>query len=67
PAAHEAGILGAVAGVLGCLQAVEALKLLLGRQSDLTSRLLAYDGLQGRFQSLARPKRPDCSLCGEGR
>ena len=66
PAAHEAGILGAVAGVMGCLQAVEALKLLLGRESDLSRRLLAYDGLQGRFQSLARPKRPDCPLCGPG-
>jgi molybdopterin/thiamine biosynthesis adenylyltransferase len=64
PAASEAGILGAVAGVLGCLQAVEALKLLLGRGSELSRRLLAYDGLQGRFQSLARIKRPDCPLCG---
>ena len=64
PAAHQAGILGAVAGVLGCLQAVEALKLLLGRESTLTRRLLAYDGLQGRFQSLQRLKRPDCPLCG---
>jgi adenylyltransferase/sulfurtransferase len=64
PTAHEVGILGAVAGVMGCLQAVEALKLLLGRESDLTHRLLAYDGLQGRFQSLARLKRPGCPLCG---
>ncbi len=64
PAATEVGILGAVAGALGCLQAVEALKLLLGRESDLRRRLLAYDGLQGRFQSLARPKQPHCPLCG---
>jgi len=64
PASTAAGILGAVAGALGCLQAVEALKLLLGRDSDLTRRLLAYDGLQGRFQSVDRVKRPDCPLCG---
>jgi molybdopterin-synthase adenylyltransferase len=64
PASTQAGILGAVAGTLGCLQAVEALKILLGRESDLTHHLLAYDGLQGRFQSLARVKRPDCPLCG---
>jgi molybdopterin/thiamine biosynthesis adenylyltransferase len=64
PSSTQVGILGAVAGVMGCLQAVEALKLLLGRESDLTCRLLAYDGLQGRFQSLARPKRPGCLLCG---
>jgi adenylyltransferase/sulfurtransferase len=64
PASTQVGILGAVAGAMGCLQAVEALKLLLGLESDLTRRLLAYDGLQGRFQSLARVKRPDCPLCG---
>jgi adenylyltransferase/sulfurtransferase len=64
PPATESGILGAVAGTMGCLQAVEALKLLLGRESDLSRRLLAYDGLQGRFQSIQRIKRPDCPLCG---
>jgi adenylyltransferase/sulfurtransferase len=66
PASSESGILGAVAGTMGCLQAVEALKLLLGLKSDLTGRLLAYDGLQGRFQSLERVKRADCPLCGGG-
>jgi len=65
PASTQAGILGAVAGVLGCLQAVEALKLLLGIKSDLSRRLLAYDGLQGRFQSVNRVKRADCLLCGK--
>jgi adenylyltransferase/sulfurtransferase len=67
PVSSQIGILGAVAGAMGCLQAVEALKLLLGLDSDLTRRLLAYDALQGRFQSLARPKRPDCPLCGLGK
>jgi adenylyltransferase/sulfurtransferase len=47
PPSTQIGILGAVAGAMGCLQAVEALKLLLGLESDLTRRLLAYDGLQG--------------------
>jgi molybdopterin-synthase adenylyltransferase len=65
PASSQIGILGAVAGTMGCLQAVEALKLLLGLESDLIRRLLAYDGLEGRFQSLARVKRPDCPLCGK--
>jgi adenylyltransferase/sulfurtransferase len=65
PASTQIGILGAVAGTMGCLQAVEALKLLLGLKSDLSRRLLAFDGLQGRFQSLARTKRPDCPLCGD--
>jgi molybdopterin/thiamine biosynthesis adenylyltransferase len=67
PSSTEIGILGAVAGTMGCLQAVEALKLLLGRESDLIRRLLAYDGLQGRFQSLKRVKQPDCPLCGPGK
>jgi molybdopterin/thiamine biosynthesis adenylyltransferase len=67
PSSAESGILGAVAGAMGCLQAVEALKLLLGRESDLSRRLLAYDGLQGRFQFLSRTKRPDCPLCGLGK
>jgi hypothetical protein len=38
----------------------------LGLESDLNHRVLAYDGLKGRFQSLARVKRPDCPLCGPG-
>lgn len=62
PAPAE-GILGAVAGVMGCLQAAEALKLLLGRKSELTRQLLAYDALKCRFRYLKREKRPDCPLC----
>jgi len=59
------GILGAVAGVMGSLQAVEALKLLLGRDSPLTQQLLSYDGLRGRFHLMARAKARDCPLCGD--
>jgi molybdopterin-synthase adenylyltransferase len=65
PGSTQIGILGAMAGVMGCLQAAEALKLLLGLDSDLTHRLLAYDGLKARFQSLQRIKRADCPLCGK--
>jgi molybdopterin/thiamine biosynthesis adenylyltransferase len=61
----QEGILGAVAGVMGCLQATEALKLLLGRESELTRQLLSYDALQCRFRHLQREKRPDCPLCGK--
>lgn len=67
PDSSASGILGAVAGTMGCLQAVETLKLLLGRESNLSRQLLAYDGLAGRFQSLARVKRQDCPLCGQGK
>jgi adenylyltransferase/sulfurtransferase len=65
PAPTE-GILGAVAGAMGCLQAMEALKLLLGRKSELTRRLLSYDALKCRFRQVQREKKPDCSLCGPG-
>jgi len=65
PPARQEGILGAVAGVMGCLQATEALKLLLGRKSDLTQQLLAYDALKCRFRYVTRTKKPDCPLCGE--
>jgi adenylyltransferase/sulfurtransferase len=67
PQAPQEGILGAVAGVMGCLQAMEALKLLLGRKSDLTRQLLTYDALKCRFRHVPRTKKPDCSLCGEGK
>lgn len=59
------GILGAVAGVMGSLQAVETLKLLLGRSSALDNQLLSYDALRTRFQIMARLKNPDCPLCGD--
>ena len=65
PPSGQQGILGAVAGVMGCLQATEALKILLGRHSDLTRQLLAYDALKCRFRYVTRTKKPDCPLCGE--
>jgi len=65
PPARQEGILGAVAGVMGCLQAMEALKLLLGRKSDLTRQLLSYDALKCRFHHVQRAKKPDCPLCGK--
>ncbi len=65
PTLQQEGILGAVAGVMGCLQAIEALKLLLGRASDLARFFLSYDGLRCRFISKARIKMPTCPLCGE--
>lgn len=62
---RQEGILGAVAGVMGCLQAVEALKLLLGRSTDMVRRFLSYDGLKCRFFSMERARTPACPLCGE--
>ncbi|MDJ0513187.1 MAG: molybdopterin-synthase adenylyltransferase MoeB [Methyloceanibacter sp.] len=65
PACSEAGILGAVAGVLGCLQAVEVVKELLGIGEGLVGRLLLYDGLQARFSDIRYAWDPDNPLNGQ--
>lgn len=63
-AAHEAGVLGASAGVIGCLQAVEAVKYLLGTGELLTGCLLTVDLLYMEFQKIPLLKDPDCPACG---
>jgi adenylyltransferase/sulfurtransferase len=66
PRCETAGILGAVAGVLGTLQAVEVLKELLGIGDSLSGTLLMYDALRAGFHRVKVPKDPDCILCGHG-
>jgi adenylyltransferase/sulfurtransferase len=63
PRCDEAGILGAVAGVLGTLQAVEVLKELLGLGESLDGTLLIYDALRVRFHRIRIGKDPDCPSC----
>jgi adenylyltransferase/sulfurtransferase len=63
PRCEEAGILGAVAGVLGTLQAVEVLKELLGLGESLDGTLLLYDALRVRFHTIRIAKDPDCPTC----
>jgi adenylyltransferase/sulfurtransferase len=58
------GILGALAGVMGSLQAVEVLKELLGIGSSLSGSLTIYDGLDGQFHRMAVRRDPECPLCG---
>jgi adenylyltransferase/sulfurtransferase len=58
------GILGALAGVMGSLQAVEVLKELLGIGESLSGSLTIYDGLSGRFHRVAVRRDPECPLCG---
>jgi adenylyltransferase/sulfurtransferase len=65
PRCEEAGILGAVAGVLGTLQAVEVLKELLGLGDSLDGTLLIYDALAVRFHRIRIGKDPDCPTCRE--
>lgn len=64
PRCEEAGILGAVAGVIGTLQAVETLKLLLGLGEPLAGRLLLYDALSASMQEVRYRRRPGCPGCG---
>ena len=61
---REAGVLGAMAGVVGSLQALEALKLLSGVGSPLTDRLLRIDGLTGEQTMVATSRAAGCQACG---
>lgn len=65
PNCQEAGVLGAVVGVMGTLQAVEAIKVLLGIGNVLSNRLLVYDALECRFTMTKRIPDPGCPLCGD--
>ncbi|WP_193184758.1 HesA/MoeB/ThiF family protein [Nisaea sediminum] len=64
PRCEEAGILGAVAGVIGTLQATEAIKELLGLGSSLSGHLLIYDALGPTFRKMKAARDPGCTLCG---
>jgi molybdopterin-synthase adenylyltransferase len=63
PRCEEAGILGAVAGVMGTLQAVEAVKEVLGLGDSLSGTLVLYDALGTRFTRIKVAKDPDCPTC----
>jgi adenylyltransferase/sulfurtransferase len=65
PRCETAGILGAVAGVMGTLQATEVLKELLGLGDSLSGTLLMYEALRARFHRIAVPKDPACPTCGQ--
>jgi len=64
PNCAEAGVLGVLPGVIGTLQANEAIKLLLGIGSPLIGRLQCFDGLSGSFRELRFRAEPDCPDCG---
>jgi adenylyltransferase/sulfurtransferase len=64
---QASGILGAVAGTLGTIQATEAIKYLAGFETGLlTDRLLVYDAKQMRFRDVEVKRDPNCSSCGDG-
>ena len=65
PRCEQAGIFGAVAGVLGTMQATEALKELLGLGQSLSRRLVLYDSMNSDMRSLKVKRDPECALCGD--
>ncbi len=64
PTCAEGGVLGVLPGVIGSLQALEALKLILGIGEPLYGRLVLFDALKLRFRELALARDPDCPVCG---
>ena len=65
PSCAEAGVLGVLPGIIGSIQAVEAIKLLVGIGEPLVGRLLAYDALAEEFRSFSFRRDPACPACGE--
>jgi molybdopterin/thiamine biosynthesis adenylyltransferase/rhodanese-related sulfurtransferase len=65
PSCQEAGVLGALPGILGVVQAVEALKIILGKGELLVGRLLLYDALEQRFREMKYARDPGCPSCGD--
>jgi molybdopterin/thiamine biosynthesis adenylyltransferase/rhodanese-related sulfurtransferase len=65
PSCAEAGVLGILPGVIGTIQATEAIKILLGKGEPLVGRLLMYDSLKMEFRTLKLRRDPRCPVCGE--
>ena len=65
PSCAEAGVLGVLPGIIGTIQATEAIKVIVGIGEPLIGRFLVYDALRMRFRELRLPKDPDCPICGD--
>jgi molybdopterin/thiamine biosynthesis adenylyltransferase/rhodanese-related sulfurtransferase len=65
PSCAEGGVLGILPGLIGCIQATEAVKLILGKGSPLIGRLLLYDALQMSFHEFKVRRNPRCPMCGD--
>lgn len=61
----DGGVIGVVPGIIGNLQALEAIKLISGIGASHAQKMLLFDGLRGKFTDVKiRPKQPNCSVCG---
>src|SRR5665811_358648 len=65
PSCAEGGVLGVLPGIIGVMQAIEAIKLIMGIGESLIGRLLHFDALQMKFREFKVRKDPNCPLCGE--
>lgn len=65
PSCAEGGVLGVLPGIIGAIQAMETLKLILGKGEPLIGRLLLFDALGMKFRELKLRRNPECPVCGE--
>lgn len=65
PSCQEAGVLGVLPGIVGSIQAIEAMKLILGKGESLVGRLLLFDALAMEFREVKVNKDPHCPVCSE--
>jgi adenylyltransferase/sulfurtransferase len=64
PSCADAGVLGVLPGVIGCIEAIETIKLILGIGESLSGRLLLFDALSMEFRTVRIRRDPDCVVCG---
>ncbi|HCS12929.1 MAG TPA: molybdenum cofactor biosynthesis protein MoeB, partial [Zetaproteobacteria bacterium] len=65
PSCAEGGVLGVLPGVIGVIQATEAIKIILGKGSSLSGRLLLYDAMDMKFREVKLRRDPSCPACGD--
>jgi molybdopterin/thiamine biosynthesis adenylyltransferase len=65
PSCAEAGVLGVLPGLVGCVQALEAIKLILGQGTPLIGRMMHFDTLSSEVRTLRLRRDPKCVVCGE--
>ena len=65
PSCAEGGVLGVLPGIIGTIQAIEAIKIILGKGDTLSGRLLLFDALDMRFREMKVRRDPNCPVCGD--